>query len=75
MLIFIPFATYEKTGFPELAGRSFTDGFSGPKSVPDFRETGPWYCPLSMTNEHEKQINEISKKGKSHQATKSLKRI
>ena len=30
-----------KTGFPELAGRSFTNGFSGPKSFPDFRETGP----------------------------------
>ena len=42
ILIFIPFTTYEKTGFPELAGRSFTNGFSGPKRFPDFRETGPW---------------------------------
>ena len=41
ILIFIPFTTYEKTGFPELACRSFTNGFSGPKSFPDFRETGP----------------------------------
>ena len=32
ILIFIPFTTYEKTGFTELAGRSFTNGFSGPKS-------------------------------------------
>ena len=41
ILIFIPFTTFEKTGFPELAGRSFTNGFSGPKSFPAFRETGP----------------------------------
>ena len=32
---------YEKTSFPELAGRSFRNGFSGPKSFPDFREMGP----------------------------------
>ena len=36
------FTTYEKTSFPELAGRSFTNSFSGPKKFPDFRETGPW---------------------------------
>ena len=36
ILIFIPFTTYEKTDFPELAGRSFTNGFSGPKSFPHF---------------------------------------
>ena len=45
ILIFIPFTTYEKTGFTELAGHSFTNGFSGPESFRDFRETGPW--PLS----------------------------
>ena len=39
--IFIPFTAYEKTSFTEEAGRSFTNGFSGPKSVRDFRETGP----------------------------------
>ena len=42
ILIFIPFPTYEKTSFTEKAGRSFTNGFSGPKSTRDFRETGPW---------------------------------
>ena len=42
ILIFIPFTTYEKTSFTEKAGRSFTNGFSGPKSSRDFRETGPW---------------------------------
>ena len=41
ILIFIPFTTYEKTSFTELAGRSFTNGFSGSKSFRDFRETGP----------------------------------
>ena len=41
IFIFIPFTTYEKTSFTELAGRSFTIDFSGPKSYRDFRETGP----------------------------------
>ena len=41
ILIFIPFTTYEKTSFTEKAGGSFTNGFSGPKSSRDFRETGP----------------------------------
>ena len=42
ILILIPFTTYQKTTFTELSGRSFTNGFSGPKSFRDFRETGPW---------------------------------
>ena len=41
IFIFIPFTTYEKTSFTESAGRSLTNGFSGPKSFRDFRETGP----------------------------------
>ena len=41
ILIFISFTTYEKIRFKEWAGRSFTNGFSGPKSLRDFRETGP----------------------------------
>ena len=41
IFIFIPFTTYEKTSFTECAGQSFTNGFSGPKRVRDFRETGP----------------------------------
>ena len=45
ILIFIPFPTYEETSFTEKAGRSFTNGFSGPKSSRDFRET----CPGSQT--------------------------
>ena len=40
ILIFVPFITYEKTGFTELADRSFRNGFSGPESFRDFRETG-----------------------------------
>ena len=35
ILIVIPFTTYEKTSFTELAARSFTNGFR------DFRETDP----------------------------------
>ena len=42
IFIFIPFTTYEKTRFTEYAGRNFTNGFSGPKTYRDFRETGPW---------------------------------
>ena len=42
IFIFIPFTTYEKTSFTELVGRSFTNGFLGPKRFRDFRETGPW---------------------------------
>ena len=41
ILIFMHFTTNEKTRFPEPVGRGFTNGFSGPKSFPDFRETGP----------------------------------
>ena len=41
ILIFIPSTTCEKTSFIELASRSFTNGFLGPKSFRDFRETGP----------------------------------
>ena len=50
ILIFIPFTTYEKTGFTELAGRSFTNGFSGPESFRDFRETGPRSDWLKLTS-------------------------
>ena len=35
------FITHEKTSFTEEAVRSFTNGFSGPKSSQDFRDTGP----------------------------------
>ena len=35
-----PFTTHEKTSPAELAVRSFTNGFSGPKSFRNFRETG-----------------------------------
>jgi len=49
ILIFTPFTTYEKTSFTEQAGRSFTNDFSGPKSSPDFRETGPrWASEYSL---------------------------
>ena len=41
ILIFIAFTTHKKTIFTGQAGRSFTNGFSGPKSFRDFRETGP----------------------------------
>ena len=41
ILIYIPFTTYEKTSFTELAGRSFTNCFSDPKCFRYFRETGP----------------------------------
>jgi len=56
--IFIPFTTYEKTSFTEWTSRSFMNGFLGPKSLRDFRESGPWtekaedkknYLPSSWT--------------------------
>ena len=42
IFFFIPFTTCENISFTEWAGRNFTNGFSGPKSSRDFRETGPW---------------------------------
>ena len=39
--MFIPFTTYEKTSFSDQVGRSFTNGFSGPKSFRGFLETHP----------------------------------
>ena len=50
ILIFIPFTTYEKTGFPELAGRSFQMAFRARKvkSFPNFRETGHWYVTRQL---------------------------
>ena len=41
ILIFTPFTSYQKTSFTERAGRTFRNGFSGPKRFRDFRETGP----------------------------------
>ena len=46
MLIFIPYTACEKTSFTEYAGRSFTNGFSGPKSFQDFRETDPCFSKV-----------------------------
>jgi len=41
ILICVPFITCKKkTSFTEKAVRSFTNGFLGPKSFRDFRETG-----------------------------------
>ena len=48
ILIYTPFTTYEKTSFKELAGRSFTNGFLGPKSFRNFWETGPRAVAQSM---------------------------
>ena len=39
ILTFTPFTTYEKTSLAEWAGRSFTNGFSGPWSFRVFWET------------------------------------
>ena len=41
ILLFVTLKTCQKIGFPKQAVGSFTNGFSGPKSVRDFRETGP----------------------------------
>ena len=56
ILIFIPFTTYEKTSFTEKAGRSFTNGFSDPKSSRDFRETGPCF---GFSNGHLKRDRSV----------------
>ena len=50
IFIFILFIIYEKTSFTELAGRSFTNGFSGPKSFRDFRETGAFLIASINSN-------------------------
>ena len=58
IFIFIPFTTYKKTSFKEEAGRSFTNGFSGPKNFRDFRETGPRcvYCMLTVKMNYRRKI-------------------
>ena len=38
ILLYIPFTTYEKTSFAELAGGSFAKGFSGPKCFGTFEK-------------------------------------
>ena len=38
---FVSLKSCQKIGFPKQAVGSFTNGFSGPKSFRDFRETGP----------------------------------
>ena len=40
-LLFVTLTTCQKIGFPEQAVGRFTNGFSGPESFRDFRETGP----------------------------------
>ena len=42
ILIFLLFKTYENTSFTESTSRSFRNGFPGPKSFRDIRETGHW---------------------------------
>ena len=39
--LFVIFKTCVKIDFPGQAAGRFTNGFSGPKSFRDFRETGP----------------------------------
>ena len=41
--LFVPLKAFQKMGFPKQAVGSFINGFLGPKSFRDFRETGP--CP------------------------------
>ena len=41
-LLFVTLKICAKIGFPEQVVGRFTNGTSGPKSSPDFRETGPW---------------------------------
>ena len=53
IFIFILFTTYEKISFTEWGGRSFTTGFSSPKGLRDFRETGPWTWSRYMYKQHE----------------------
>ena len=53
IFIFIPFTTYEKISFTEWGDRSFTNGFSGPKGLRDFRETGPWTWNRYIYKQHE----------------------
>ena len=60
ILIYTPFTSYEKTSFTELAGRSFMNGFSGPKSFRDFRETGPRGQCFRVTPFHRTQAFSIA---------------
>ena len=41
LLVFLTLRTCQKIGFSKQADCSLTTGFSGPKSSPNFRETGP----------------------------------
>ena len=41
IFLFVILKTCQKIGFAKQAVGSFTNGFSGPKSFRDFRETGP----------------------------------
>ena len=43
LFLFVPLKAFQKMGFPKQVVGSFTNGFSGPKSFRDFRETGPNY--------------------------------
>ena len=63
IFIFIPFTTCEKISFTEYAGSNFTNGFSGPESSRDFRETGP--RPHVLTGRGKfpwKNVTELPKK-------------
>ena len=54
ILILIPFTTYENPNFAESADRSFTNGFSGPKSLRDFPglPRGSIACKNAHSNMH-----------------------
>jgi len=47
ILVFVPLATSGGTTSSGWAGWSFTNGFSGPTGLRDFRETDPWSSGLA----------------------------
>ena len=57
ILIFIPFTTHEKTSFPEEAGRSFTNGFSGPKRFRTFEKRAPGDYPWDNNGKSKIKLN------------------
>ena len=61
-LLFVTLKTCLKIGFPEQAVGRFTNGFSGPKSFWDFRETGPWslFRICERTNRRRTEMKEMA---------------
>ena len=50
LLVLFTLRIWLKISFSKHADCSLTNGFSGPKSTRDFRETGPWALDFTVTD-------------------------